>query len=249
MAAEQVQIRRDSSTNLMAATPADGELAYDQTNKRITIGDGSRAGGTPIASVTDMQNQRMNAIGAGGTANAITLTFTTALAPSAYAAYQRFVFIAANTNTGTTTLQLGGLGTKTIKKVASGSKANLTADDIISCLLYEVIYDGTDFVLIVASSGLADGEVTTAKLASDAVVQVKIDTLTGSASGVVSGVGNTDDVIMNPYCFFPMIHTANSDIAVGGTLADAANPDLPRLAIIGVLGSGSWDVDWRYITT
>lgn len=78
----------------------------------------------------------------GGSANTYTATVIPAI--TAYTAGQRFTFKAANTNTLTSTLNVSGLGVKTIKRAG----AALGAGDIISGQIYEVEYDGTDFQLI-----------------------------------------------------------------------------------------------------
>lgn len=79
---------------------------------------------------------------AGGTANALTLT--PAIAITAYAAGQRFSFVAASSNTGAATLAVSGLVTKAIQR----DGAALTAGMVASGKPYEVIYDGTQFQLI-----------------------------------------------------------------------------------------------------
>ena len=250
MSATELKSRRDTNANLMATTPAEAEFGYDITNKRPIIGDASKAGGHPIATWRDVQGQAFNAVTAGGTADAVTLTFTTQLIPAAYAAHQRFAFIAANTNTTTVTLNVNSLGAKTIKKNVGGSLANLVAGDITSGRPYDVIYDGTQFVLM-GGQGLADGSVTKAKLASASVVQAKIDTLTGSAAGSLISEGDKDEFTMNPYCFFPMIHASGGagTIAVSGHATDAADPDSPRMGMVGLanITNATWDVDWRYV--
>jgi hypothetical protein len=147
MVANQVQIRRDSATNLNASTPASGELGWDTTNKRLRGGDGSTAGGIIIPSRIDLQNQAMVAIDAGGTANALTLTFTTGLIPSAYVKYQRFVFKATATNTTTATLNVNGLGAKTLKKMSTAGTTALTGGEIYNGQTYACVYDGTDILL------------------------------------------------------------------------------------------------------
>src|SRR3972149_4975470 len=101
MTANQVQIRRDSATNLDAATPASGELGYDTTNKRLRLGDGTTAGGIKTPNSIDLQGQSFLAANASGTN---TITMTVSPVPAAYAAYQRFVFKAANTVTGAATI-------------------------------------------------------------------------------------------------------------------------------------------------
>ena len=47
--AVELKLRRDIDTDIDAMTPAEGEPIYDTTNKRLRVGDGSIAGGTPLA--------------------------------------------------------------------------------------------------------------------------------------------------------------------------------------------------------
>lgn len=144
MTAKQVQVRRDSSTNLNAATPADGELAYDTTNDELRIGDGSTAGGIHLPNSKMLQSQSYISGTAGGTADALTLTI--APAPAALVSLQRFVFKASATNATTTpTLQINALTAKTLKKKSSTGKAALLAGDIQNGCIYAAVYDGTDF--------------------------------------------------------------------------------------------------------
>lgn len=53
--AVQVQFRRDTAANLAAATPAQGEIGIDTTRNRAVVGDGSTAGGWPLAKIQDAQ--------------------------------------------------------------------------------------------------------------------------------------------------------------------------------------------------
>src|SRR4051794_21312829 len=111
--ATQTQIRRDTATNLSAATPAEGELGYDKTNKRPVIGDGATLGGIKIPSAKDVQNQTFQYATVGGTANAITLTHSPAR--TAYAAGQRSVFKATADSSTAVTVDSDGLGTRNVK--------------------------------------------------------------------------------------------------------------------------------------
>jgi hypothetical protein len=81
----------------------------------------------------------------GGTANAQTLTVSPSL--PAYAAGQRFSFTvgAGLTNTGAATLNINGLGAKNIFSRHTASA--LVANALIAGLTYEVLYDGTQFLL------------------------------------------------------------------------------------------------------
>ena len=75
----------------------------------------------------------------GGTADAITLTVTPA--PAAYVEGLRVVFKAASTNTGAATIDLNGLGAKSVKAVGGA----MNAGDIRAGTYYEIMYDGTDW--------------------------------------------------------------------------------------------------------
>jgi hypothetical protein len=75
-----------------------------------------------------------------GTAN--TFVITVPNFPAAYAASQTLVFKALNANTGVSTLNVNGLGNKTIHK---NGTLSLVANDIVAGQIVEVIYDGTNF--------------------------------------------------------------------------------------------------------
>lgn len=66
-------------------------------------------------------------------------------APSAYTAGQMFVFKANTANTGAASLDVNGLGAKTIKKRTGTDLAN---NDIQSGSIVSVVYDGTNFQMI-----------------------------------------------------------------------------------------------------
>lgn len=154
--ATQLQLRRDTAADLVSVPPAEGEPGYDQTNKRLLVGDGSRTEGIPHASFRDCHNNAFTAAVAGGTANALTLDLTDGTLdynPTAYAKFQLFRFEAAANNTGAATLAVGGLAATAIKKIVDGAKAALDADDIVDGLLYSVQYDGSEFVLGGANLG------------------------------------------------------------------------------------------------
>lgn len=51
-------------------------------------------------------------------------------------------------NTGAATLNINSLGAKSIKKISSGVKADIVTGDMSASVIYTMIYDGTDFVLV-----------------------------------------------------------------------------------------------------
>lgn len=80
----------------------------------------------------------------GGSANAHTISVSPT--PSAYAAGQRFQFLSGNTNTSSVTLNVNSLGAKTIKQ--GPSNVNLVAGQLTASSLVDVVYDGTNFLLV-----------------------------------------------------------------------------------------------------
>lgn len=78
-----------------------------------------------------------------GSANAYVITPSPAI--TSYEAGQEFTFRASNTNTLTSTINVNGLGVKTIRK--NGTQT-LAAGDIKANQIYKVVYDGTDFQIV-----------------------------------------------------------------------------------------------------
>lgn len=145
MVTTQTQIRRDTATNLNAATPVSGELAYDTSNKRLSVGDGTTAGGIKHASAPDIQKQSFAYGTVGGTANAITLTNSPVI--TSYVNGLALTFKATATNTSSTTVNVDGLGAKNIYKMVEGTLTALSGDEIYSGGIYTITYDGTQFQL------------------------------------------------------------------------------------------------------
>jgi hypothetical protein len=155
MTATETKHRRGTSSQVAAMTPAQGEIVMDTTNDRIHIGNGSLAGGRIIPNVRDLINETFVTATVGGTANAITLTVTPALA--AYANGVRIRFKATNTNTGATTVNVNSLGTRTVQKLSGTSLVALTGSEIVAGAWYELNDDGTVFQLGSGGGGGASG--------------------------------------------------------------------------------------------
>lgn len=79
--------------------------------------------------------------------DAYAITITPAI--TAYATYQEFTFKADVANTGACTLNVSGLGAKTIKKDVS---SDLVTGDILAGQTVKVMYDGTNMQLVSKSS-------------------------------------------------------------------------------------------------
>lgn len=151
--ATQVQIRRDTATNLNAVTPALAELGYDQTNKRIVIGDGTTLGGIQHSSFNDTRNGNFIRGTVGGTANALTVTQSPI--PVSYDTGMRIGFTPSANNTASVTVNVNGLGVRTLQKFNGTALNNLVSGDLRSGVYYEAIYNGSVFQLTTLySSGL-----------------------------------------------------------------------------------------------
>lgn len=101
-----------------------------------------------LLSNADMQTGAYTSAADSGAANAYAITLSPA--PTAYGAFQRFSFVAANACTGASTLNVNGLGAVAIKKY--GSASALVANDIKAGSVVVVEHDGTVFQLISAAS-------------------------------------------------------------------------------------------------
>jgi hypothetical protein len=158
--------------------------------------------------VTREWNHRSYTVTAGGTEDAKTLTYS--VAPDAYRNGQRYAFIANTTNTGTCTLNVNGLGAKTIKKDVLGTLTALAASDMVAGMFVEVAFNASDnsFVWVnrspalpslgalasldtVSATEIDSGAVTTAKIAANAVDGTKI-ALGSDAQGDVMYYSGTD---------------------------------------------------------
>jgi len=105
--------------------------------------------GGDSALATDYNELRLDVISkageyaiVGGTANVLTLSVDAQYV--AYTAGDRAVFEAASDNTAATTINVNSIGAKTIKKQDG---LDLVAGDFVSGDIYEILYDGTNFLL------------------------------------------------------------------------------------------------------
>jgi hypothetical protein len=80
-----------------------------------------------------------------GSTNSIVVTFSGGLSYSSYKSGDTVVVKVANTNTGSTTLNINSIGSKTIK---NPSGANLNASQLVAGGIYVFAYDGTNFQII-----------------------------------------------------------------------------------------------------
>lgn len=124
-----------------------------------------------MAAIKAFANQITGAKTSGGSANAYTFTSDTAgTISTAYAAGMAFVFKANHSNTGASTLNVDGVGAKSIKK--GGAQAALVANDIASGGVYFAAYEasGDCFLLLNPESGQITAQALDATLTALAAV-------------------------------------------------------------------------------
>jgi len=136
---------------------------------------------------------------------------------ASYMVGQELAFKANTANTGAATLNVNGLGAKTIKKVAGGITTDLATNDIRAGQYVKVMYDGTNFQMLSASgnasatsgdipvkatgaeiiTGTDDDKFATAKAIKDALITsgvkryVALLTQTGTDAPVATVLENT----------------------------------------------------------
>lgn len=151
-------------------------------------GVGAATSRTDYGRTTEIQDGAI--IGLTSVAGTDTITATAALSMSAYAVNQVFHFVAADTNTGATTINLNSIGAKAIQK----NGAALVAGDITSGDGVTVLYDGTQFQMTspARTPVLTAGGIPTAALADNAVDETKLkDALIGDFTEVTVATGDS----------------------------------------------------------
>ena len=154
-AANRNAIDADLATALTNSLAVNGESVVTAdipfgNNKLTGVKDGTLA--KDAANVSQIQNS--NAILLATVAGTDTITASLSPALTAYANGQIFTLIPANTNTGAVTININGLGAKSITK--NGSTA-LVAGDLVAGVTYSLQYDGTRFQKIAGSDYAKSG--------------------------------------------------------------------------------------------
>ena len=144
-------VQKAWSTTAGSNGSADANINFAEGQQPASLNNGARA---QMAAIKAFANQILGALTSGGSANAQTLTSDAPGAIStAYGAGMGFVFRAGYTNSGACTLNVDGVGAKSIKK--GGALAALAANDIVAGGIYFVVYQATGdcFVLLNPESG------------------------------------------------------------------------------------------------
>lgn len=153
-------VMSSGSTQPDASTTVAGKVEL-ATQSELNAGTATGGTGASLVPTPDIlavlnQNNPQKYATSGGSSNAYTLTLTPAV--TAYTAGQEFCFLSNFANTGSATLNVNGLGTKTIK---APNNNDLISGDIPSGRIVKVVYDGTNFVIV---SGVTNGYLYTGSL-------------------------------------------------------------------------------------
>lgn len=151
--ATELKLRRDVEADILAGTPAEGEPVYVTDEKQLRLGDGSTAGGTVFHGAADIRAQKASYVAVSGT-NSLTGTLDPALA--AHVAGTRVCVKIANDNTGAVDLDLGP-GSRSVKKLKDGAVVNLDADDFRAGGIYDLVDDGSRWLVIGGVGGSQAG--------------------------------------------------------------------------------------------
>lgn len=131
----------------------------------------------------------------GGTANVVTLTYTTA--PTAYIQGQKFAWKATAANSGATTVNVNALGAKSVFKKSSAGAIACVGGEIQTGDLVELEYDGSQFQ-IMGGASFAETRTSSAAAVSAGVLDLsaiaaQFIQLSETGGGSITGLGAPGD--------------------------------------------------------
>lgn len=137
----------DWSTTAGSNATADSNINWSEGQLAPTVNNSARA---MMAAIKAFQLGIGGAITYGGSSNAYTATNNAAGAWASYAAGNILALKANHTNTGAATINVDGLGAKSITTADGGA---LVAGDIVSGGIYLLAYDGTNMQVMNTLAG------------------------------------------------------------------------------------------------
>ena len=208
-----------------ARVPTQGENdALVGNNTDIAVGTGNK-----MVTQTGLQhNAEKYAADAGAND---TYAITLSPIPTSYTVGMVVYFKANTANTGTATLNVNGLGAKTI---VTGVSTTLATGDIVANQLCTLIYDGTNFVLQSPKSMQASNGTATISSSTTVTVttgfrpkHITIHSIAGSGSGANYGVvftdGGYDATTNSMWCRYSTFDTSGNVSTAGLSTAYALN--------------------------
>lgn len=131
--AASAQVQVDKQLQMTGSAPADRQIK--------NVGDAAQA--TDAVNAQTLQAGKLNYAVASNSGNAFSLSLTPGI--STYTPGMIINFKVTSAISGAATLNVNGLGAKSIKKQVTN---DLAANDIVSGQLVSVIYDGTNFQML-----------------------------------------------------------------------------------------------------
>jgi hypothetical protein len=241
-------IAKNGTTALAAGDIPSGALVgvrYDGT--RFQLVSGGAATYADLTSVgTAMQKQTYNSFTTGGTSTAYTLTPTPALA--SLTTNHRFNVTFNATAGATPTLAISGLTAKLLKVYdTAGAKVAASSTTIVANLNSDVIYDGTDYVVldpVVSTTASSKIQPITASVAANALtVTLNPTTLDFRSATIGSGTVTTINVSGAISVVVSSGSTLGTVSAVQNRLAVVAinNAGTVELAVVNLAGGTNLD--------
>ena len=186
------------STTAASNSTADGTINWAEGQLPSTVNDSARA---MMARWAAWLDQIGGTATYGGSSNAYTATSPTGHALTAYAAGNLYALKANHTNSGAATINIDGLGAKSIVTPAG---AAMPAGAIVSGGVYLLVYDGTSFQVASALAGYQPLDATLTALAAlstsadqyiratgaDTFAMTALTVNNGNWSGTALAVGN-----------------------------------------------------------
>jgi hypothetical protein len=228
-----------TSQSALMPQPAQGGTgsANTATAGRHLIGDG-----TNFITASGVEEYCLDAVG--------TDTYACNLSPAitAYITGARYAVKVGTLNTGAATINLNGLGAKSIVKVCGGVTTALVTGDILAGQVIDLAYDGTNMQLqSTIASGLCTaltGDVTTA--AGGVVTTIAANAVTSPKMAVANTywvcdmmIGGTDEAVLTDANIGPQNNACTAPAAITvvevRVIADGGTPSaLPRNTTVGL---------------
>lgn len=229
----------DLATGLSTAMCRDGQST---ATGNLPMGGFKLTGLGPGTSATDavnlgqMQGMSASLVTVAGTD---TLTGTMAPALTSYVTGELLWFVPANTNAAAVTINIDGLGAKSIVR---GSTA-LAAADLIAGSAALILYDGTNFQLLSFARSIQ----TSGTIASAATVNVgtaNAECLTVSGTTTITSLGTAPAGVFRALVFSGVLTLTHNGTSL--ILPTAANIVTAAGDVAGFrsLGSGNWRCEW-----
>ena len=212
-------ICKDGQTTVTANIPM-------STFKFTGLGNGSSR--TDSAALGQLQDQATTWGGtSGGSANAQTISLTPAI--TAYVSGMTIRFKAGFTNTGSVTLNVNSVGAVTITKLDGRT---LSTGEIVASQLIQVVYDGTNFVLVNKANVSKIGD----------YIVTGVNGSIAATNATLGAVAGANDINIPHSMYVSFITIAINNALVGGSITATLFKNGSTTSKSLTLSSGSYAI-------